>query len=86
MPRINEEKLRDALKVYFIVGSNNCVKNPVQVVEEAIEGGITIFQFREKGKDALEGHEKYMLAKELQAICKTKGIPFIVNEHSQKNR
>ncbi|MCM2533073.1 thiamine phosphate synthase [Neobacillus pocheonensis] len=80
MPRINEEKLRDALKVYFIVGSNNCVKNPVQVVEEAIEGGITIFQFREKGKDALEGHEKYMLAKELQAICKTKGIPFIVND------
>jgi thiamine-phosphate pyrophosphorylase len=80
MGRIDQEKLRAALKVYFIVGSNNCIKNPIQVVEEAIEGGITIFQFREKGKDALKGHEKYQLAKELQTVCKAKGIPFIVND------
>jgi thiamine-phosphate pyrophosphorylase len=80
MARIDREALKDALKVYFIFGSNNCLKTPKEVLNESIEGGITIFQFREKGKDALEGLPKVKLAKELQAICKDKGIPFIIND------
>ncbi|WP_374120553.1 thiamine phosphate synthase [Neobacillus sp. PS3-40] len=77
---MDAEMLRAALKVYFIFGSTNCLKNPVDVLEEAIAGGITIFQFREKGKGALEGAKKVELAKELQKICREKGIPFIVND------
>jgi thiamine-phosphate pyrophosphorylase len=80
MARIDSEALKDALTVYFIFGSNNCLKNPIEVLEEAIAGGISIFQFREKGKDALQGSEKVELAKELQSLCKEKGIPFIVND------
>ena len=80
MARINSEQLREALKVYFIFGSNNCLKDPHEVLKESIEGGITIFQFREKGKGALEGDKKYKLAKELQNICRQQGIPFIVND------
>lgn len=72
--------LREALSVYFIMGSTNCRKNPVQVLKEAIAGGITLFQFREKGEVALTGVEKRTLAKELQAICKQHKIPFIVND------
>ncbi|WP_027409143.1 thiamine phosphate synthase [Anoxybacteroides tepidamans] len=72
--------MKEQLRVYFIMGSNNCEKNPLKVLEEAIAGGITIFQFREKGKGALLGKEKYALAKELQAICRKHGIPFIVND------
>ncbi|ULT59200.1 thiamine phosphate synthase [Neobacillus drentensis] len=74
------KNLRDALKVYFIMGSPNCLKEPVEVLTEAIAGGVTIFQFREKGKGALTGAEKYELARRLQRICKEHEIPFIVND------
>lgn len=80
MARIDREYLRNALKVYFIFGSNNCLKNPAEVLEEAIDGGVTIFQFREKGKDAFKGTEKVMFAKKLQTICRANKIPFIVND------
>jgi thiamine-phosphate pyrophosphorylase len=72
--------LRDSLRVYFIMGSPNCLKDPAEVLTEAIAGGITLFQFREKGEGALIGAEKYALAKELQGICKEHQIPFIVND------
>ncbi|WP_284037710.1 thiamine phosphate synthase [Neobacillus sp. 114] len=72
--------LREALKVYFIMGTANCRKDPVEVLKEAIAGGITFFQFREKGKEALIGEEKYALAKKLQSLCKEHRIPFIVND------
>lgn len=80
MAKYNQDQLRAALKVYFIAGSNNCTKDPREVVEEAIAGGITIFQFREKGNGALTGKLKYELAKDLQLVCKNHGIPFIVND------
>lgn len=73
-------ELRDALKIYFIMGSNNCLKDPSKVLEEAIKGGITLFQFREKGENALQGEEKFRLARELQTVCRRHGVPFIVND------
>jgi thiamine-phosphate pyrophosphorylase len=72
--------LREALRLYFIMGSPNCLKEPAQVLREAISGGITFFQFREKGEGALEGPEKIRLGKQLQEICKEHTIPFIVND------
>ncbi|MFC0024491.1 thiamine phosphate synthase [Neobacillus cucumis] len=75
---VNE--LREALKVYFIMGSPNCLKSPAEVLKEAIAGGVTFFQFREKGKNALTGTDKYDLGKQLQNICKENQIPFIVND------
>ncbi|NHC41954.1 thiamine phosphate synthase [Bacillus sp. MM2020_1] len=72
--------LREALRVYFIMGSTNCLKNPAEVLNEAISGGITLFQFREKGEGAFTGSEKYALAQKLQTICREHQIPFIVND------
>lgn len=80
MARIDSQQLRDVLKVYFISGSINCYKSPEAVLEAAIKGGVTIFQFREKGQGALAGSQKYDLAKELKALCSNHGIPFIVND------
>ncbi|WP_026575297.1 thiamine phosphate synthase [Bacillus sp. UNC438CL73TsuS30] len=80
MERMNKESIQAALKVYFIMGSNNCNKDPETVLEEAIAGGITLFQFREKGKGALDGAAKYDLARRLQQICRMNKIPFIVND------
>lgn len=62
------------------MGSVNCKKSPFEVLTEAIDGGITLFQFREKGSGALVGEQKYEFAKQLQAICQKRGIPFIVND------
>jgi thiamine-phosphate pyrophosphorylase len=80
MGNVSSDCIRELLKVYFIMGSTNCLKDPLEVVREAILGGITLFQFREKGSGALSGKEKYELAKNIQAICKEHGVPFIVND------
>ncbi|PTR52886.1 thiamine phosphate synthase [Bacillus anthracis] len=80
MSRISKAEMSKLLSVYFIMGSNNCTKDPLQVLREALEGFITIFQFREKGEGALTGEERICFAKELQAICKEYGVPFIVND------
>ncbi|MFM1653101.1 thiamine phosphate synthase [Brevibacillus sp. B_LB10_24] len=71
--------LREALKLYFVIGSVNCRTDPVAVLEESLKGGVTCFQFREKGEGAL-GPNKAELAKELQKICKRYGVPFFVND------
>jgi len=80
MARVSANKMRELLKVYFIMGSVNCKRKPADVLEEAIAGGITLFQYREKGARALTGEEKWRLGKELQAICQKHHIPFIVND------
>lgn len=74
------KNLRENLKLYFIMGSNNCTVDPEYVLEQAIEGGISFFQFREKGTNALTGNEKIGFAKRLQSICQKHSIPFIVND------
>ena len=72
---------KELLKLYFICGTTTCQgKDLYTVVEEALKGGITLFQFREKGADALEGSEKLELAIRIQELCKKYNVPFIVND------
>jgi thiamine-phosphate pyrophosphorylase len=80
MRSIDDAKLRSLLHVYFVMGSPNCAGDPVNVLNEAIQGGITLFQFREKGRGALQGEGKYALAKELQKLCRRHEVPFIVDD------
>lgn len=80
MKMISQDRLRNALSLYFIMGSINTKKRPSSVLEEAVRGGVTCFQFREKGMGALVGTEKYALAEELQFICQRAEVPFIVND------
>lgn len=72
--------MRSLLKIYFIAGSTNCLQNPITVLEAAIRGGITIFQYREKGEGSLCDLEKQKLGKRLRKTCKENDIPFIVND------
>ncbi|WP_455663177.1 thiamine phosphate synthase [Pradoshia sp.] len=72
---------REHLHVYFVMGSVNVKEaNPLEVLEQALKGGITMFQFREKGKGAKKGEEYESLARECQRLCKRYGVPFIVND------
>lgn len=80
MNRIESDKLRQLLKVYFIMGSVNCRKTPAKVLSEAIAGGVTMFQYREKGTGALTSEARFNLGRRLQKICSANGVPFIVND------
>lgn len=54
-------------------------KDPVDILNQAVQAGITAFEFRELGDDQLFGSDKLHLATELRKICKQHNIPFIVN-------
>ncbi|MCP3740122.1 thiamine phosphate synthase [Rossellomorea sp. BNER] len=73
-------ELKKQLELYFVMGSVNCDRDPREVLTKALEGGVTMFQFREKGDHCLDGDDKVELAKDLQKICQRFGIPFIVND------
>ena len=77
---MTKREIRDLLKVYFIMGSNNCLVNPLEIVEAALKGGVTLFQFREKGTGALKGEEKAELASNIKSLCKEYGVPFLIND------
>ncbi|OMP66187.1 thiamine phosphate synthase [Domibacillus epiphyticus] len=71
---------KEQLAVYFIAGTPNCRTSIDETLQAAIHGGITMFQFREKGEGALTGETKKHQALRLQSMCKQAGIPFIVND------
>lgn len=78
---MNSEQLRKALRLYLVMGSPNCGgADPAAVLEAAIAGGITMFQFREKGAGALQGAAKLELGARLRRLCAQHAIPFIVND------
>lgn len=72
--------LRKKLRKYFIMGSQNCHRDPVEVLQEAAEAGITAFQYREKGAGALDGEAKLELGLRLREICSQHDILFLVND------
>ncbi|MBT2214701.1 thiamine phosphate synthase [Virgibacillus dakarensis] len=66
---------------YFMMGSQDVPpdKNAKNILEKAIQAGITAFEYRELGKNQLFGSDKINLGTELRKICKHHQIPFIVN-------
>ncbi|OYN64484.1 thiamine phosphate synthase [Bacillus safensis] len=83
MTKADQQQIKQQLSVYFIMGTANTTGLPLDVVKEAIQGGITMFQFREKGEKALQGEEKKQLARQIQALCQEANVPFIVNDDVQ---
>ncbi|KEP26271.1 thiamine phosphate synthase [Bacillus zhangzhouensis] len=83
MTKADQQQIKQQLSVYFIMGTTNTSRHPLDVVKEAIQGGITMFQFREKGEGALQGEEKKQLARDIQALCQEANVPFIVNDDVQ---
>jgi len=69
------------LTLYAITDSNWTDSKPLaNQVEEAILGGATIIQYREK---KLEGQEKKNDAQAVQAVCRKYEIPFLINDDVQ---
>ncbi|MGP0586904.1 thiamine phosphate synthase [Paenibacillus timonensis] len=78
--RIEAARMRQLLRTYLVIGSTNCRKEPLRVLEEALAGGVTLVQFREKGSGALTGAPLRELAVQLQGACRQRGVPFLVND------
>lgn len=69
------------LQLYFIMGTTNIGnREPLQVLEDALKGGITAFQLREKGEGALVGDELRDFAKGCKTLCDAYDVLFIVND------
>ncbi|WP_417900915.1 thiamine phosphate synthase [Bacillus haimaensis] len=76
-----ENKLKDLLRLYLVMGSTNCRENdPLTVLDAALKGGVSLFQYREKGNGSKSGQEKIMLGQALMNRCRSYGVPFVVND------
>ncbi|WP_237604674.1 thiamine phosphate synthase [Salinicoccus sp. ID82-1] len=74
---------REDLRLYFICGSSNVEGDTLKVIEEALESGVTMFQLREKGQDALEGKALVNFAETIRSLCRKYNVPFIVNDDAR---
>ena len=85
---VSENRVRpivvpDQLQVYFVCGTQDTALNKkrlLEIVEDACRGGITCFQFREKGDGTLEGQQKLELAQQLQHICAKYHVLYIITD------
>ena len=71
---------RELLRLYFICGSEDAKGDVIQTIREALEGGVTMFQLREKGVHPLEGEALVHFASDIKKVCREYGVPFIVND------
>ncbi|ANC76480.1 hypothetical protein ABE65_006570 [Fictibacillus phosphorivorans] len=77
-----KSRLQQDLSLYFVAGTMNC-NSPddfYRILEQAVQGGITVFQFREKGVNSLSGQKKLEMAKLAKDVCHKHDVLFIVND------
>ena len=68
----------DKLRLYAVTDSSWLNgRSLAEVVREAIEGGATVVQYREKNKDY---DDMLKEAREVCAVCREYGVPFIMND------
>lgn len=66
------------LSLYLVLGSENCRHHPPEeLAAQALRGGITCLQLREK---VLPKDEVVALGKRLKALLEGSGVPLIIND------
>ncbi|WP_337692461.1 thiamine phosphate synthase [Companilactobacillus mishanensis] len=69
------------LRAYFVCGTQDIGdKDFPQLLETAIQSGITTFQYRDKGSSILTSAQRLDMGKRLLDICWSANIPFIVDD------
>ena len=69
--------LRQALRVYLVMGLGDGEAPALEIAKLAIEGGVTMIQLREK-KAPL--HRVLSEGRALRELCRERGVPFLVND------
>lgn len=74
--------IKSALEVYFIAGTQDVIgRSLTETLQEALDAGITCFQYREKGPGSLQNKEEVkIMAKKCLALCQAAGVPFVMND------
>lgn len=84
------KNIQEILPLYFVAGTQDCrhlgdkpADNLLSVLRQALEGGITCFQFRDKGKFSLENSptEQRAVAINCRDLCRQYHVPFIVDDN-----
>ena len=84
------KNIQEILPLYFVAGTQDCrhlgdnlADNLLSVLRQALEGGFTCFQFRDKGKFSLENSpdEQRSLAIKCRDLCRQYNVPFIVDDN-----
>lgn len=80
---------REILNLYFVAGSQDCqhlagdaATHLLDILQHALQAGITCFQFRDKGQGSLQ-HDplaQKQLAHACQQRCQRYQVPFIMND------
>lgn len=73
----------DMLRCYLVGGSQDTHHDPQQLlddVNQALQAGITMYQYREKGSSKLSPQEKLSLGKQLQQLCRQHNVPFVIDD------
>lgn len=73
----------EQLKVYFICGTQDVGHSEdtlLETVQAACRGGVTCFQYREKGDNTLIGIDKLATAQKLKNICAAYNVLYIIND------
>src|SRR5699024_9498877 len=70
------------IRKYFMMGSQDVPegKDAADILEKAVQAGVTAFEYRERGNNQVFGMDKLDLATKLRKICKQHDIPFIVDD------
>lgn len=72
------QTVRESLALYLVMGLGDFAgRKAVEIAREALEGGVTMLQLREKHaplKQVIEQGAK------IRELCRAKGVPFIVND------
>ncbi|MGB3093103.1 MAG: thiamine phosphate synthase [Candidatus Zixiibacteriota bacterium] len=77
---MGKEELLSKIQLYVIVDKKICGDRDVEdVVRQTIEGGAQMIQYRDKDS----GDADFLsMASKLRAVCKERGVPFIVNDRT----
>ncbi|MED1721498.1 thiamine phosphate synthase [Brevibacillus parabrevis] len=78
----DRQTLRDKMGVYFVIGTQDCGfsrEKTVEIVREALAGGVGTLQLRDKGSE-LTSEERCELGRQLQKLCREHQTLFFVND------
>jgi thiamine-phosphate diphosphorylase len=74
---IGKAELRDRLTVYFVADPEQTERDIMEIVADALAGGVTALQLRAK---RMGGREMYELAVQMRDRCRGAGALFFVND------
>ena len=74
------------LRAYLVGGSQDTHHDPAELLtktEEALQAGITAFQYREKGSSNLSADQRLKLAEQLRELTRHYRVPFFIDDDEE---